>query len=395
MTISVKDVAAIMQAFGRTNGNAEWEKAAKLQDIWFNYNEHVTTPVPPDIFDFTNIAWPSMTGITIEWLLRSDVDRDGRVKMAFGMLQGIVLDEHGEVRSNLKAMINSLFERTAKNTVELGAIKWSPNVDVKAFHAQRVAFTSVVTDPLSTPIDPLLGTMGSFNFYAIPVGRARKHANGAVTVEITDFVLYALDSFDFVGVQPLGFFKSPDQISKSPFDGGTLISNADYNIWRNEHKKGGDFLVMTDCRTAHLPVRFEFTPPASINGTWRSTDPKGRFEIAVNGNTVEWTEIGLETGIEYKKTLRSTHQGEQWTIFRPNNDVAVLKMLGFTDPTLQQAILNHEPHASFLIIKLQGSGLTAKWHGLRVQKTPQQAFKKLIQPEDPSYPPSEYSFSRI
>jgi hypothetical protein len=172
-------------------------------------------------------------------------------------------------------------------------------------------------------------------------------ADGSVKVDISDFVLYALDSFDFVGTQLLGFFKSPDQVSKSPFDGGTLIANSDYNRWRasaEANGKGGDFLVMTDARTVHLPVSFTFMPPPSANGTWASSDPKRRFALAIKGDLVEWTENGPETGIVYKRTLPVTRQGDQWRIERPNDEIAVLSMLGFQDTVLQQAILNHRPH---------------------------------------------------
>jgi hypothetical protein len=395
MTISVADVAGIMRAFGAKNGNPEWDKPATLQEIWFGHAAHVASPVAPDIFDYTLVAWPAKTGITIDWLLRPDVDSNGRAKMPFGMLQAMVLEPDGEVRPKIKDQVIQLFESTDENAVELGKVSWTPDMDVKAFHAQRVGFVSVQTDPVATPIDPLLGSLGSFNFYAVPVGSARKGADGVVKVDIREFLLYALDSFDFIGVQVLGFFKQPDEISRSPFDGGTLITNAGYNAWRSANQKGGDFLVMTDARTAHLPLSFEFTPPASVNGSWRSADPKGRFAVAINGGTAEWTETGVETGIVYKKTLPVTRQGDEWHVARPNSDAAVLKMLGFQDPALQQAILQHGPRDSSLVLKIQGAGLAAKWSGIRVQKTPQGAFRNLLQPGDPANPPTDYAFQRI
>ena len=69
-------------------------------------------------------------------------------------------------------------------------------------------------------------------------------------------------------------------------------------------------------------------------------------------------------------------------------------MLSFQDAALQQAILAHDPHPSFLVLTQQGGGLTAKWSGMRVKKTPQGAFSSLVQPEDPAYPPSDYAFQR-
>jgi len=216
--------------------------------------------------------------------------------------------------------------------------------------------------------------------------------------DITDFVLYVIDSFDFEGMQVLGVFKSPDRISKNPFDGGTVITNADYQTFRNSPEangKGGDFLVISDARTIHLPKSFTFAPDSTLNGTWTSSDAKHRFILEINGNAVVWTETGVETGIVVKRSLNLTSGGDGWRIDRPNTEAEVLRMLGYQNPTLQQAILNSGPHPSFLQFKMQNSQLVAKWAAIRVQKTPQGAFKKLIQPEDPAYPASDYTLSRL
>ncbi len=398
MPVSVTQVAPIMRAFGQKNLNMEWEKAVNLQEIWFGLTGHVAAPTPPDSFDFSVVVWPEQTGITMDWLLRPDVDTDGRAKMAFGILQALAIDPSGNARKAIIEQVTALFERTAASSIELGAIKWSKDMDVKAFHAQRVESSAVVTDLGTTPIDPLLGGLGSFNFYAIPIGTAKRAADGTVAVHITDFVTYVMDSFDFEGFQPLGFFAPPDSISKAPLDGGWPITNGDYRDWRSSVEakgKGGDFLLVTDAKTVHTPVAFSFTPKPTITGTWRSTDAKGRFSLTIEGESAKWTEIGSETGLVYKTNLAMVQQGADWRIERPNNDLTVLRMLGFQDATLQQDILTHNPHPSILVLRLQGTSLAAKWSGMRVKKTPQGAFQSLVQPEDPAYPPSDYLFARI
>lgn len=398
MPVSVTQIASIMRAFGQKIANMEWEKAAKLQEIWFGLAAHVAAPTPPDHFDFSVVVWPEQSGITMDWLLRPEVDTDGRAKMAFGILQALAIDSGGDARKAIIAQVTAQFEKTAENSVELGVIKWDRSMDVKAFHAQRVESSAVVTDLGITPIDPLLGGLGSFNFYAVPVGTAKRAADGTVAVHVTDFVTYVMDSFDFEGLQPLGFFALPDSISKTPFDGGWPITNGTYGDWRNgaEAKgKGGDFLLVTDAKTVHTPVVFAFTEKPTISGTWRSTDANGRFSLAIKGDSAEWTETGPETGLVYKKTLPVVQQGPEWRIERPNNDLAVLRMLGFQDAALQQAILARDPHPSFLVLRLQGPILATKWSGMRVKKTPQGTFQSLVQPEDPAYPPGDYLFTRV
>jgi hypothetical protein len=397
MSVSVKEIASIMRGYGTLTANPEWEKAAKLQDLWFGLDRHVATPVAPDRFDFAFNAGPDQTGITLAWLQMPVVDTDGRAKAAFDTLQKLVLEEQGDARGFIKDQANKLFETSPSNKVELGAIEWLPNADLRAFHAQRVSNSPVVTSPLLTPLDPLLGTLGGFNFYAIPVGTATKGADGVANVVISRFVVYALDSYDFNGPQELGFFESPDQISKFPNLSNTRIENSQYVTWRDSAEgggKGGDFLVMTDTKSVGLQLSFAYSPPPTVNGAWLSNDEKHRFSIATDGKTADWTETGTETGIVWRKTLPVTRQGSQWRIERPNNDDEVLKMLGFSDLALREAILKHDPHPSYLVLGLQGPKLAAKWSGMVVKKKASGAFDKLVQPEDPANPARDYTFLR-
>lgn len=395
MAISVHDVPRIMRQHGVTQANAEWEKAAKLQDRWFAGAAYTAQPVAPNRFDFTHVGWPEESGITLDWILRADVDQDSRAKTPYGILQGAVVANEGAELAELKARVDELFNATAANTVELGALRVPAPDKLQAFHAQRSAFSSVETDKLNTPIDPLLGTLGSFNFYAIPAGRAIKRADGGVKVDIDAVLVYALDSFDFNGDQWLGFFAEPDRIAKDPFDGGSLLNNTDYRAWRTANQKGQDFLVMSDVRTLPLRFSFDYTPAPTLNGTWRSTDPASRFLLAINGDEAEWTETGPDTGLVYRNNFPVVQRGTNWHILRPNDDPAVLTMLGFKGNELQQAILESTPNQSSLVLTTQGPELSAKWSGIRVQKTPEGKFKKLIQPDDPAYPPSAYTLRRV
>ena len=396
MAVSITRVAAIMRAFGAKKNNAEWEQGALLQDIWFSNSSHTASPIAPDLFDFSNVAPPDQTGIRIDWILQDSVDADGRARKAFAHLQSLIREDNPDVREFIERHVNQGFAETAENTVELGAVGWSAGEQARAFHAQRVAFSSVVTQLATTPIDPLIGSLGSFNFYAVPVGVARRKVDGTVSVEIGNVVVYVLDSYDFEGEQALGCFEEPDEISRDAL-AGTVIWNADYRNWRNSpeaQNKGGDFLVMSDAKTMPLPLNFSFTPAPTANGTWVTTDAKHRFKLAIRGNRVEWTETGPETGQVLTRTLELTAQLDGWRIERPNNENEVLKLLGFANAELRQAILANGPRKSTLMLKPNGSTLDAVWRGIRVSKSPDGKFKSLTQPDDPANLPGNYNLQR-
>ena len=394
----VPQIGSIMRKFGEKNHNLEWEKAAKLQDLWLSFPKHVASPVAPEKFDFSVVVWPAQTGITMDWILNKEVDSNGRAKAVYeDLLAAITNDPDNKMKTVIQDQVNRMFASTAANTVELGSLKWAPGVDVRAFHSQHAQYRTV-KESLTDPIDPLIGALGTFSFHAIPLGRAQKLTDGSCRVDISDFVIYVIDKFDFQGDdQYLGYWKPPDSISRTILGGGTEMRNGSYNKYRDSVEaqgKGGDFILVTDTRTVHLPKTFSFTPEAIVNGTWTSSDSHHRFALAINGNSAEWTETGPETGIPYKTKLTVTQQGSMWRIERPNNSVEVLKMLGFQDPTLQQAILQHDPHPSFLMLQLQNGQLVAKWSGIRVKKTPNGAFKSLVQPEDPTNTPGDYALMR-
>lgn len=393
----VPQVGSIMRGYGKTEKNPEWEQAAKLQDLWLNQNKHTAAPKPPDVFDFSVVNRSDTTKITLDWILKKEVDSDGRAQKAYDELKKAIADDPGKkMQAAIEKQVNRMFTTTSANSVELGSVKLDAKTDIRAFHTQHVQFRGV-TESITTPIDPLLGALGSFNFYAIPTGNVEKLADGTCRVDITEFVIYVIDSFDFVGEQKLGYWKAPDSIAKTPFGGGTEITNKSYRDYRDSpaaNGKGGDFILITDTKTEKIVKTFTFTPEATANGTWVSSDAKKRFALAIKEESVEWTETSPETGITYKTTLKVTKKGDEWRIERPNNTAEILKMLGFQDAKLQDAILKSDPHPSTLVFQLQKSQLLAKWSGIRVKKTPKGDFSSLVQPEDPAYKPSDYTLVR-
>ena len=250
----VPQVGAILRAHGRAAGDAEWEKPARLQDLWLT-----KPPRAADLtegLDFTDAAYPRETGITVDWILRPDVDSDGRARRAYAGLLA-ALDAEA-TKTAIEERARAALE--GADAGRLGRRRPFPVAELRAFHAQRVASRAVEIDMRKVPIDPEEAAFGHFSFFAVPVGRAARNADGTIGVRIGRFLVYVLDSFDFSKpLEPLGFFRPPDGVSARLGD-GVLLTNLSYRDYRARAGRGGDFLVMTDAKPVRHPLAFSFRP---------------------------------------------------------------------------------------------------------------------------------------
>jgi hypothetical protein len=130
-----------------------------------------------------------------------------------------------------------------------------------------------------------------------------------------------------------------------------------------------------------------FPPP---RGTWVSTDAGHRWTLDFRGGELSWTERGPSATNTRVVKLREGGTPGVYKISR-DNDVDVLTFLGFS-PALRSAILGQSPHASYMILTINGTVLTSDWHGLLVIKNLQGQFKEMKQPED--NPAKNYTFTR-
>jgi len=83
---------------------------------------------------------------------------------------------------------------------------------------------------------------------------AGKETSYTVTIDAAG--VYVRDSYDFNGIQLLGYWDDSG-VSRNPW-GRTGVTNADFRDWRNKNSKGGDFLVFSDLKITEIKPAFVF-----------------------------------------------------------------------------------------------------------------------------------------
>jgi hypothetical protein len=71
---------------------------------------------------------------------------------------------------------------------------------------------------------------------------------------ITDIGVHVMDSYDFEGEQPLGYW-SDYSVSRGPSKDPSEfleVTNKTFRDWRSQNGKGGDFLVFSDVKRIKL-----------------------------------------------------------------------------------------------------------------------------------------------
>ena len=115
----------------------------------------------------------------------------------------------------------------------------------------------------SDVMDDLTAALGRFVFHTVVAGdvTATAPSRGAPTHQVTICAvgIYARDTYDFNGSQPLGFWDDSDNsVSMLNFLSGTHVSNESFRDWRTANHKGGDFEIFTDLRRIVLPKPASF-----------------------------------------------------------------------------------------------------------------------------------------
>lgn len=247
----VRKIPQIMRNIGE-----EWDVAANFQVRWLN-NEAtiVESPLNQDAFN----ANPNTSSISIDWILQDSVDTDNRAQEAFDQLTDVDYLFSDAGRDVLAGKLNERLEDEPVGTViEFGV----EGTSAEALDSQQTQLSSVVTQPDSpfdlldlisaptafdlTPIDPLLGALGDFSFYAIPIGEAEKVSNDEIRVTATGVGIYALDIFEFSGFQYLGYWDEPNEASRFPDIGGTPVFNSTYRDYREQTGLGEDFIIVSN-----------------------------------------------------------------------------------------------------------------------------------------------------
>ena len=265
---TLRDIPGIMRAKG-------WPVAASLLDRWFNSPPH-KSPVSTPFYE----AITQTTGVTLSFAksypagasaYAKITDRKSALWEGSASVKGST-NVGKDILSRYAAQIKPVKLKPAGSKVDFGG-----RLNVKEFstfadfHSQYVQRSSVSLG-IKAAYSDQDAALGSFNFYAIPKGRASyDKKSGEYVIEVTWIGIYVLDSFDFNGYsvstglgavdgQYSGFFgwwKKPGFFRALPlnpldYPGAVLASDKAFDEYRAKHGVGGDFCILTDVEEKSL-----------------------------------------------------------------------------------------------------------------------------------------------
>ena len=219
-----------------------WQQAAALMKKWFSRPASVKPNYsqPPDL-----------DTVKMEWLLKTS-------SVARNVYDNLVRDKIWANRPAQQAIAAQL---RRKGVLLRGGRFGNLDLSVDKLHPDHINHRPVDYPNFSSDPDGVFAAFHDFAFYVTVGGEVAPIENtSAWRVSITEIGVYAMDSFDFEGVQPLGWWDdSNDSFSVHPFhpdpsSSFELITNRSFRNWRSEKKKGGDFLVFSDLKFISLAV---------------------------------------------------------------------------------------------------------------------------------------------
>lgn len=173
--------------------------------------------------------------ITMEWILKFP-----RAKAVYDAAVNGKIWQNAKAQEVLKGrFLGALGKR---NEVRLNYIDVPEHARIRYSINYRT-----VGNPLDDPLDDLFAALGNFVFYFLLDATATRLDPGTLSIDIHRVGVCVCDSFDFEGDQFLGFWDSKtNTVSKVNFIGGTWVENRTFRTWRDQHGKGGDFMIYTD-----------------------------------------------------------------------------------------------------------------------------------------------------
>lgn len=231
-----------------------WLKGLTAQNLWFTSAAQSTPDVNVEV-GFVTMSWirsfprtedDYQNVITSEWNASNSYDslRSEVTKMiAYSNVSGNpTIAELPTVEGENKPFGD--FSLNVVNDINTG--KTLPLIEHFYYKNKAYDFGFGIEDPL----DDLYATLANFNFRVAAKGFLSLES-GITYINITKIGVYVRDSFDFTNPgwsdQDLGAWNFINK-TVSKIAGGLdySIENSDYNNWRNDHNKGGDFRIYTD-----------------------------------------------------------------------------------------------------------------------------------------------------
>lgn len=281
----LEDIPNIMRKLGLTT-------SATLLSRWFSGNAQTASPLAGEPYDFSLTVVPD--AVPFELALATTAGKDAysdlvnpqsRLWKGSDKVADVIFKKYRAQLEKLKSMPNG-------SKLEFGGIDEPAMAgSIKKYLDQSVQFsrvgmtTSVVKE--RGIFNDTNGSLGSYNFYAIPHGVASYDKNTKqYSIQVVSVFIFILDSFDFSGMEltirspnfgiesvpsfsftthvPMlfGWWRKPNKFSAlTPGLGDEWSGSVHANDWafqdyRKSQIKGGDFLVLCLSRKRVL-----FSPP--------------------------------------------------------------------------------------------------------------------------------------
>jgi len=237
-----------------------WRNGARLMEIWFS---RPANAVPERGVPETATIWMDRWALTF--------------RRASTVYQEIVSSRvwcNETARNDLGSMLRRQGRLTSQRTTFGDLSRPVPTLDRDFISQHSVG-------GLTDPLDDMYAALGRFLFRTVVQGsvvptptpvpsmtvRARPRSTYfRHTVNIEQVGIYVWDSYDYNGLQPLGYWSASD-VSRIPLPGYELVTNGDYRQWRARHGRGGDFIVYSDVKILRRNPPDTFLvpgPPAGI-----------------------------------------------------------------------------------------------------------------------------------
>ena len=229
---SLVDIPAIMRAQG-------WSIGAALLESWFSRPASIAPAYDA----------PDVSTVKMSWVLEFS-----RAKEVYDKLIRERIWQNAAARQEIARMLHErgLLKTDRSIEVSFGDFRLHPS----QLDDDQINFRPVKMDAWngSYPLDDLSAALGNFVFVVLVSGTVRSDGSpDGHRVAISRVGVYVRDSFDFNGVQFLGFWDRDDNSVSSinPLS-GTRVSNADFRRWREQTQKGGDFMIFSDLKVIRL-----------------------------------------------------------------------------------------------------------------------------------------------
>lgn len=181
-----------------------------------------------------------------KWLLKNE-----RAKAAYDKIKENILNEAAIEILTKRLVETNKFTDKPENFDFIGdPWKW------KAMHHQSRQLAAYNPYYLGE-FDDIMIALGACSLYGIAKGWIEPLKDGSHRIHIDEAAIGLYDAFNFDGNQVLGLWSCEQKKFLGwDWDNPNMLWNYNFNSFRNNRKKGNDFLVITDPKYVEIPKGF-------------------------------------------------------------------------------------------------------------------------------------------